>query len=153
MEISDYGFPTFRCTRRPVTSEEGCARPSKMTGRINLRDANVLVALATPDHSLNARAAAWFRKGHRFVPCPITQGAVFRFHLRVVSTPRPPPPRPSSMESPPCRATSSGPMMLPTWISPTTGLVGYRQVTDAYLVLLARRHDGALATMDVARAT
>ncbi len=31
--------------------------------RVHLLDANVLIALATPEHSLNARAAAWFRKG------------------------------------------------------------------------------------------
>jgi len=52
--------------------------------KVYLLDSNVLIALATPEHSLNARAAAWFRKGHRFATCPITQGALFRFHLRAV---------------------------------------------------------------------
>ena len=28
---------------------------------VHLLDANVLIALATPEHSLNTRAAAWFR--------------------------------------------------------------------------------------------
>ena len=50
--------------------------------KIYLLDSNVLIALATPEHSLNARAAAWFLEGHRFATCPITQGALFRFHLR-----------------------------------------------------------------------
>ena len=50
--------------------------------KVYLLDSNVLIALATPEHSLNARAAAWFCKGHRFATCPITQGALFRFHLR-----------------------------------------------------------------------
>src|SRR3974390_2776581 len=50
--------------------------------KVYLLDSNVLIALATPEHSLNARAAAWFRQGHRFATCPITQGALFRFHLR-----------------------------------------------------------------------
>ena len=50
--------------------------------KVYLLDSNVLIALATPEHSLNARAAAWFLKGHRFATCPITQGALFRFHLR-----------------------------------------------------------------------
>ena len=50
--------------------------------KVCLLDSNVLIALATPEHSLNARAAAWFRKGHRFATCPVTQGALFRFHLR-----------------------------------------------------------------------
>jgi predicted nucleic acid-binding protein len=35
---------------------------------------------------------------------------------------------------------------------PTGGIVGHRQVTDAYLVLLARSHGGVLATMDQALA-
>jgi len=35
---------------------------------------------------------------------------------------------------------------------PPTGIAGYRQVTDAYLVLLAREHGGSLATMDQALA-
>ena len=41
--------------------------------KVYLLDSNVLIALATPEHSLNARAAAWFLKGHRFATCPITQ--------------------------------------------------------------------------------
>jgi len=35
---------------------------------------------------------------------------------------------------------------------PATGIVGHRQVTDAYLTLLARVHGGVLATMDKALA-
>ena len=35
---------------------------------------------------------------------------------------------------------------------PTTGIVGHRQVTDAYLALLARKCGGLLATMDQALA-
>jgi hypothetical protein len=35
---------------------------------------------------------------------------------------------------------------------PTTGIAGRRQVTDAYLALLARKHGGLLATMDRALA-
>jgi hypothetical protein len=35
---------------------------------------------------------------------------------------------------------------------PTKGIIGHRQVTDAYLVVLASRHGGSLATMDQALA-
>jgi len=117
-----------------------------------LLDANVLIALATPEHSLNARAVAWFRKGHRFATCPITQGALFRFHLR------------AGVE-----ATAASAKLLLESISslprhefwpddvsyldiPNTGIAGHRQVTDAYLVLLARKHGGSLATLDAALA-
>jgi toxin-antitoxin system PIN domain toxin len=123
-----------------------------MTNKVHLLDSNVLIALATPEHSLNARAADWFRKGHRFATCPITQGALYRFHLRVAVD-----------------ATAESAKLLLESIStlpkhefwpddasyidlPTSGIVGHRQVTDAYLVLLARIHGGTLATMDRALA-
>ena len=116
--------------------------------KVYLLDSNALIALATPEHSLNARAAEWFLKGHRFATCPITQGALVRFHWR------------AGVE-----ATAESAKLLLDSISalprhefwpddvsyldlPTTGIVGHRQVTDAYLVMLARQHGGSLATMD-----
>lgn len=120
--------------------------------KVYLLDSNVLIALATPEHSLNARAAVWFRKGHRFATCPITQGALVRFHLRagVDATPE------SS------RLLLESICALPRhefWPDdasylemPTMGIIGHRQVTDAYLALLAREHRGLLATMDQALA-
>src|SRR5580698_4777019 len=120
--------------------------------RVYLLDCNVLIALATPEHSLNARAAAWFRKAHRFATCPITQGALLRFHLRVG-----------------VQATAESARLLLEAISalprhefwpddasyldmPTAGVIGHRQVTDGYLVLLAHKHGGSVATMDQALA-
>jgi uncharacterized protein len=120
--------------------------------RVYLPDANVLIALATPEHSLNQRAAAWFRQGRRFATCPITQGALFRFHLR------------AGVE-----ATAKSAKLLIESISsldrhefwpadvsyldvPTAGITGHRQVTDAYLVMLARKRRGSVATMDEALA-
>jgi uncharacterized protein len=117
-----------------------------------LLDSNVLIALATPEHSLNRRAAAWFRKGHRFATCPITQGALVRFHLR------------AGVDA----TADSAKVLLKSicaltrhefWpddasyldIS-TAGIVGHRQITDAYLVLLAAKHGSSLATMDQALA-
>jgi toxin-antitoxin system PIN domain toxin len=121
--------------------------------KVYLLDSNILIALATPEHSLNARAAAWFSKGYRFATCPITQGSLFRFHLR------------AGVE-----ATAKSAKLLLESISslprhefwpddasylnmPTSGIVGHRQVTDAYLVLLAQEHGGSLATMDRALAS
>ena len=49
--------------------------------KVYLLDANVLIALTTPEHTLNNRAAAWFRAGHKFATCPITQGALIRLSL------------------------------------------------------------------------
>jgi toxin-antitoxin system PIN domain toxin len=119
-----------------------------MRNRVYLLDSNILIALATPDHSLNARAAAWFRKGERFATCPVTQGALVRFHLRAGVD-----------------ATADSARMLLEGVSglsrhefwaddvsyldvPVKGIQGHRQVTDAYLATLAGRHGGVLATMD-----
>lgn len=120
--------------------------------KVYLLDSNVLIALATPEHSLNPRAAAWFRKGYRFATCPITQGALVRFHLREGVD--------STAESAKIllKSISSLPRheFWPDDASylemPTTGIVGHRQVTDAYLALLANKHAGVLATMDQALA-
>ncbi len=116
--------------------------------KVYLLDSNVLIALATPEHVLNARAAAWFRKGGRFATCPITQGALFRFHLRtgVEATAE------SARQL--LKSISSLPRheFWPDDISylemPTKGIVGHRNVTDAYLVHLAGKHGGYLATLD-----
>jgi len=124
-----------------------------MTKRnVYLLDSNLLIALATPEHSLNARAAAWFRQGLRFATCPITQGALVRFYLRAGVD--------ATMESARLllQSISSLPRheFWPDDVSyldmPTRGIIGHRQVTDAYLVLLARRHGGSLATLDRALA-
>lgn len=120
--------------------------------KVYLLDSNVLIALATPDHSQNARAAAWFRKGHRFATCPITQGALLRFHLRAGVE--------ATAESAKLLLESIAALprheFWPDDVSylelPTTGIIGHRQVTDAYLVLLAGKHGGTVATMDQAMA-
>lgn len=116
--------------------------------RVYLLDANVLIALATPEHSLNARAAAWFRKGYRFATCPITQGALVRFHLRVGVD--------ATVES--AKLLLEGISAMPrhefraddvSYLElPAKGILGHRQVTDAYLAVLAQKHDGVLVTMD-----
>jgi uncharacterized protein len=122
------------------------------TSRVFLLDCNVLIALATPEHSLNLRAAAWFREGHRFASCPITQGALVRFHLRAGADATPESAK-LLLES-----ISSLPRheFWPDDASyldmPVTGIIGHKQVTDAYLALLARKHGGSLATMDQALA-
>lgn len=119
---------------------------------VHLLDANVLIALATPEHSLNRTAAAWFRVGPRFATCPITQGSLIRFHLRAGEG--------ATMES--ARLLLESIAALPRhtfWpddISyldvPERRITGHRQVTDAYLVTLASKHGGVVATLDRALA-
>ena len=121
--------------------------------KVFLLDANVLIALATPEHSLNLRAAAWFRKGQRFATCPITQGALVRFHLRagIAATPESAKVLLESISSLPLH--EFWPDDASYLDMPTTGVTGHRHVTDAYLVLLARKHSGSVATMDQALAS
>ena len=119
-----------------------------MKNSVYLLDSNILIALATPEHSLNARAAAWFVNRPRFATCPITQGALLRFHLRFGAG--------ATIGS--AKQLLESIFALPqhefwpddvSYLSlPTNGIVGHSQVTDAYLVLLARTHGGKLATMD-----
>ena len=101
---------------------------------------------------VNTRAAGWFRKGYRFATCPITQGALFRFHLRAGID--------ATAESAKLLLESISALprheFWPDDVSfldlPAAGIVGHKQVTDAYLVLLARNRGGMLATMDQALA-
>jgi hypothetical protein len=124
------------------------SKHSMTKNKVYLLDSSVLIALATPEHSLNSRAVAWFRTGRRFATCPITQGALFRFHLRAGDD--------ATAESAKrlLKAISALPRheFWPDDASyldmPVKGIVRHRQVTDAYLAALARKHGGILATMD-----
>ena len=120
--------------------------------KVHLPDSNVLIALATPEHRLNECAIAWFRKGYPFAACPITQGALVRFHVRAGVG--------ATAES--ARLLLESISALPRhqfWPDdvsylemPAKGIAGHRQVTDAYLVLPAGKHGGVVATMDQALA-
>ncbi len=124
-----------------------------MTNSVYLLDANVLIALADLNHTSHDRADSWFRRDTRFATCPITQGALLRYYLRLAGTP--------TITA--AKDMLAGFIAMPShefWADdvsfiaiPEKGVNGYRQVTDAYLVALAKRHHGVLATMDEALAT
>jgi len=121
-----------------------------------LLDVNVLIALIDPAHSQHEVAHDWFaREGRRaWATCPLTENGV----LRVVGNPR----YPNSPGSPAAVAPLlAGICALPNhtfWsddISLTDGkifdpvrMLSYNQVTDSYLLALARMHKGRLATFD-----
>ena len=117
-----------------------------------LLDANVLIALTTSDHSLHGRAMKWFRDGPLFATCPVTQGALVRFQMRWGVNP-------SVQTAKAILQRIDLHARHEFWVDdasylelPENGVVGHRQITDAYLVLLARKHGGILATMDEALA-
>ncbi len=123
-----------------------------MNSPIYLLDANILIALSTPDHSAHGRAVHWFGQITKFATCPITQGALVRFHMRWAQQPS------MARAQTIIRRIAAMPQhhFWPDDIDFQTvaekGVTGHRQVTDAYLVALAIAHGGQLATMDEALA-
>ncbi len=120
-----------------------------------LLDVNVLIALLDSDHSLHARAAEWFGShAHSgWASCPITQNGC----VRVMASPGYPNALPvRAVIERLCEATASG--LHQFWPDDVTlldpGLVdaarihGPRQLTDHYLLALARRHGARFATFD-----
>ncbi|GDY30546.1 TA system VapC family ribonuclease toxin [Gandjariella thermophila] len=112
-----------------------------------LLDTNVLVALLVADHVHHEAAETWFAHiDRRFATCPITEGGLVRILIRQG--------QPAESVSSVMSAVSSHPGHefwpddLPYRVIPMTGVIGHRQVTDAYLAQLARTRGGRLATFD-----
>lgn len=114
-----------------------------------LLDGNVLVAMSYPPHVHHMAARQWFRREQRpFATCPITQGTLLRMLLAFRAVPgaedavgvlR------AFVEHPRhCFWPEDFDYLQIDW----KGVIGHRQVTDAYLVALARKHAGRLATFD-----
>lgn len=114
-----------------------------------LVDGNGIIALAINSHPQHARAKAWFESlTDTFHTCSVTEGTFLRLHMMLATD------------------TSSA----PAWKNlaliqadpmhhfiddgysysqvATRGLLGHKQVTDAWLAQLARRHGARLATLD-----
>jgi uncharacterized protein len=112
-----------------------------------LLDANVLVALCAADHVHHDLAAAWFVQTEEpFATTPITQGSALRFLLREGIDAA------GAME---VLGSVTGHRRHEFWshdVPFTTatlrGVIGHRQVTDAYLAYQARRRGARLATLD-----
>lgn len=116
-----------------------------------LLDANVLIALTVTDHIHHNVAEQWLASwSNPFATCPITEGALVRFLLRRGGTAR------TALEV--LRSLASAPQHefwtddQPFAAVNFAGVIGHRQVTDAYLGALARSRGGRLATLDRALA-
>jgi toxin-antitoxin system PIN domain toxin len=113
-----------------------------------LLDANVLIALTIREHTYFPRASRWFAGVRAAALCPITEGALVRFAVRIGVS--------SASVKGLIGAVRADPRVdfWPDDLSyddvDLTHVVGHRQVTDAYLASLARHHGGVLATMDAA---
>ena len=116
-----------------------------------LLDANVLIALLVDDHVHHSSAETWFSGlAGSFATCPITQGSLIRLLVREGQT--------AAAAGSVLRGVATNPRHefwpddVPYTDVPTVGIVGHRQVTDAYLAQLARAHAARLATFDQALA-
>lgn len=112
-----------------------------------LLDANVLIALTVTEHVDHDRASAWAGGVDGFAVCPIVEGALVRFLVRIGE-------RASATQELLRRlADRPGYEFWPDSLSyaraELDAVQGHRQVTDAYLVSLVAQHEPArLATLD-----
>jgi len=116
----------------------------------HLLDANALIALVISDHEHHSRAAQWIA-GRPFALCPISEGALVRFLVRIGEGQDTAVALLAALgESPQCEFW---PDSLSCADADLGHVIGHRQVTDAYLASLAVAHSGRLATLDRALAT
>jgi uncharacterized protein len=116
-----------------------------------LLDANVLIALLVNEHVHHSSAETWFLgQTDGFATCPITQGSLIRLLVREGQT---------AEAARSLLRDLAGDERHEFWPDdvtyadvPTTGIIGHRQVTDAYLAQLARSRASRLATFDQALA-
>lgn len=115
---------------------------------VHLLDGNVLVALVSQGHVHHAAAQQWFASQDQpFATCPITQGTLLRLLMRLeevdASTARQ---ILAQLAAHPRHVFWADTLAYPEidW----HGVLGHRQVTDAYLAALARHHGGKLVTFD-----
>lgn len=112
-----------------------------------LLDANVLIALLVDEHVHHEAAESWFTGlTGSFATCPITQGSLLRLLVR------------EGQSAATARQVLAGttahsrhefwPDGVPYTEVPCDGIIGHRQITDAYLAQLARARGGRVVTFD-----
>jgi toxin-antitoxin system PIN domain toxin len=113
----------------------------------HLLDGNVLVAIAVADHVHHAPVSGWYASsGGPIATCPITEGTLVRFLLRAGFD------APSALGVLRAITVVERHRFWPDDVALASvsmrGVIGHRQVTDAYLAGLARRHGGRVLTLD-----
>jgi toxin-antitoxin system PIN domain toxin len=133
----------------------GRGRPATPAGSF-LLDVNVLVALAWPTHVHHGPARRWFAENQAsgWATTPVTEFGFVRVSSNPAAVGDALTPAEALTVLDQIRARP-GHRSWADDVSPTDGryvdpvrLVGHRQVTDAHLLALARRHNGRLATLD-----
>lgn len=112
-----------------------------------LLDANVLIALLVDEHVHHEAAESWFSgTTDSFATCPVTQGSLIRLLVREGQS--------AATARQVLTDTTAHPQHefwpddVPYTEVPTEGIIGHRQITDAYLAELARVRGARIATFD-----
>jgi toxin-antitoxin system PIN domain toxin len=113
----------------------------------SLVDSNVLIALAVSDHVHHEVAHAWFAESDAgLVTCPITEGALIRFLIRSGNIAAEAMDVLQQIHAQPWHQFV--PDSIAFDLAMLHGVIGHRQVTDAYLVALAAATGTQLVTLD-----
>ena len=125
-------------------------------GLAYLLDVNVLIALIDPAHSHHPQAHDWFHRAGNtaWATCALTQNGVLRIigHARYPEGPKTPA-KVVSLLAGLCALTGHrfwpcDHSLLDSAIVDATRLLDSSQITDTYLLALAVKHGGKLATFD-----
>jgi uncharacterized protein len=112
-----------------------------------LADGNLLVALTVVEHIHHTVALEWFEQAEPdLATCPITEGTLLRFLLREGQTAIDAIAVLDALRAQDWHAF--WPDAIRYQPAHLVGVIGHRQVTDAYLVALAQHHKGRVATLD-----
>lgn len=121
----------------------------------SLLDVNVLLALFQPDHVHFERAQEWWKANeeHGWASCPLTQNGF----ARILSQHTYPKPLPTAeaiarltehIEHTDHEFWPDDVAIADTNVFDPAGILGPNQITDSYLLALAVKNDGRLATLD-----
>ncbi|MGV3663422.1 MAG: PIN domain-containing protein [Prosthecobacter sp.] len=114
-----------------------------------LPDGNVLIAVSLKGHADHVRCVDWLdRITDRFATCAVTQGTLLRLHMCLAHD------KSAIAAWKALAGVESHPLHdywdddLPYRMVPYRQIQGHRQITDAWIVELARRNSGKVATLD-----
>lgn len=121
----------------------------------SLLDVNVLIALLDAGHAYHLPAMSWLEReiAHGWASCPLTQNGC----IRIMSQPAYPGSIPASVVAERLSEAAAAPdhqfwpadiSLLADGVLSWQQITGHKQVTDAYLLALAVRHGGRLASFD-----
>jgi toxin-antitoxin system PIN domain toxin len=128
----------------------------KATSDLLLLDVNVLVAMAWPNHQFHRAAIRRLEASrNRWATCALTQLGFIRLSSNPAAVPSPRRPAEAAallrIMVQDARHVYLEPLPSPItrdFCAVLEGLLGHQQVTDAYLLALARRHEATFVTFD-----